>query len=110
MAILREQGVNWPEIKVPMINDENNDVNSGLPLTGKTYVISGSLYTLTRDEAKEKLQILGATVTGSVSKKTDYLVAGPGAGSKLTKAESLSVPVIDEDQLLELLSEHLAES
>jgi DNA ligase (NAD+) len=102
---LREQGIQWPEIKAQI----NSDSTSGQPLLGKTYVISGSLYTLTRDEAKEKLQALGATVTGSVSKKTDCLVAGPGAGSKLTKAESLSVPVIDEDQLLLLLLEHGAE-
>ena len=102
---LREQGIQWPEIKAQI----NSDSTSGQPLSGKTYVISGSLYALTRDEAKEKLQALGATVTGSVSKKTDCLVAGPGAGSKLTKAESLSVPVIDEDQLLLLLLEHGAE-
>lgn len=107
---LREQGVNWPVMKAQVNNDANDEANSDLPLTGKTYVISGSLYTLTRDEAKEQLQALGATVTGSVSKKTDYLVAGPGAGSKLTKAESLSVPVIDEDQLLVLLSKLLAEN
>lgn len=102
---LRERGIQWPEIKAQI----NSDSTSGQPLLGKTYVISGSLYALTRDEAKEKLQALGATVTGSVSKKTDCLVAGPGAGSKLTKAESLSVPVIDEDQLLLLLLEHGAE-
>jgi DNA ligase (NAD+) len=99
---LREQGICWPEIKI----QSNSDSVVGLPLAGKTYVISGALYALTRDEAKEKLQGLGATVAGSVSKKTDCLVAGPGAGSKLVKAESLSVPVIDETQLLLLLSEY----
>jgi DNA ligase (NAD+) len=103
---LQEQGVNWPERNSQI----NNEADVSLPLTGKIYVISGSLYALTRDEAKEKLQALGATVTGSVSKKTDCLVAGPGAGSKLTKAQSLSVPVIDEEQLQVLLSEYLAES
>jgi DNA ligase (NAD+) len=102
---LREQGIQWPEIRAQI----NSDSTSGQPLLGKTYVISGSLYALTRDEAKEKLQALGATVTGSVSKKTDCLVAGPGAGSKLTKAESLSVSIIDEDQLLLLFLEHGAE-
>ena len=101
---LREQGIHWPQIKAQATI--GNDSVSRLPLTGKTYVISGSLYELTRDEAKEKLQELGASVTGSVSKKTDCLVAGPGAGSKLTKAELLKVLVIDEDQLLTLLSEH----
>ncbi len=102
---LRDQGIQWPEIRAQI----NSDSTSGQPLLGKTYVISGSLYALTRDEAKEKLQALGATVTGSVSKKTDCLVAGPGAGSKLTKAESLSVSIIDEDQLLLLFLEHGAE-
>jgi DNA ligase (NAD+) len=102
---LRERGIQWPKVKAHI----NSASASGLPLAGKTYVISGSLYALTRDQAKEKLQGLGATVTGSVSKKTDCLVAGPGAGSKLTKAESLSVPIIDEDQLLLLLSEHEVE-
>jgi DNA ligase (NAD+) len=101
---LREQGIRWPEIKV----HSNSDSVVGLPLAGRTYVISGALYALTRDEAKEKLQGFGATVTSSVSKKTDYLVAGPGAGSKLVKAESLSVPVIDEAQLLLLLSKYQA--
>jgi DNA ligase (NAD+) len=102
---LREQGIQWPVIKAHI----NSDSTSDQPLLGKTYVISGSLYSVTRDEAKEKLQALGATVTGSVSKKTDCLVAGPGAGSKLTKAASLEIPVIDEDQLLLLLLEHGAE-
>lgn len=99
---LREQGIRWPEIKI----QSSSDSVVGLPLAGKTYVISGALYALTRDEAKEKLQGFGATVAGSVSKKTDCLVAGPGAGSKLVKAESLSVPVIDEAQLLLLLSKY----
>ncbi len=99
---LLEQGVNWPEAKAQNNTDDSNE----LPLVNKTYVLSGSLFGLTRDQAKEKLQALGATVTGSVSKKTDYLVAGPGAGSKLTKAESLSVPVLDEEQLLALFEQY----
>ena len=60
---------------------------------------------MTRDEASEKLRALGAKVSGSVSAKTNVLVAGPGAGSKLTKAESLGVDIIDEAALIALLSE-----
>lgn len=72
-------------------------------LSGKTFVITGTLSEMTRDEAKELLQTAGANVTGSVSAKTDYLLAGENAGSKLAKAEKLGVEVIDEARLLELL-------
>jgi len=71
----------------------------------KTIVITGTLPTLSRDEAKQKLLSAGAKVTGSVSVKTDFLLAGDKAGSKLTKAEKLGVQVIDETQLLEMLAE-----
>ena len=74
------------------------------PLAGLTFVLTGTLERRTRDEAGEALRTLGAKVTGSVSKKTSYVVAGPGAGSKLTKAESLGVPVLDEEQLERILS------
>ena len=74
------------------------------PLAGLTFVLTGTLERRTRDEAGEALRTLGAKVTGSVSKKTSYVVAGPGAGSKLTKAESLNVPVLDEEQLERILS------
>ena len=73
------------------------------PLAGKTFVITGTLPTLSRDEAKELLEAAGAKVAGSVSKKTHYLVAGAEAGSKLDKARELGVIVIDEDGLKELL-------
>jgi DNA ligase (NAD+) len=73
------------------------------PLDGKTFVITGTLPTLKREEAKERVEAAGGKVTGSVSKKTDYLVAGEEAGSKLDKARSLEVPVIDEAALLALL-------
>ncbi|MDH4285388.1 MAG: NAD-dependent DNA ligase LigA, partial [Gallionellaceae bacterium] len=66
-----------------------------LPLSGKTFVLTGTLATMGRDEAKEKLESLGAKVSGSVSKKTDYVVAGVEAGSKLAKAQELNVPVLD---------------
>ncbi|MDO8713530.1 MAG: NAD-dependent DNA ligase LigA [Polynucleobacter sp.] len=72
-------------------------------VSGKTFVLTGTFPTMTRDEAKDLLEKAGAKVAGSVSKKTDYVVAGVDAGSKLTKAEELGVPVIDEVTLLELL-------
>jgi len=75
------------------------------PLAGKTFVLTGTLPTLTRDEAKSKIEAAGGKVSGSVSKKTDYLVAGEEAGSKLDKARSLSVNVIDEEALLKLLTQ-----
>ena len=71
---------------------------------GKTFVLTGTFPTLTRDQAKDLLEKAGAKVAGSVSKKTDYVVAGTDAGSKLTKAEELGVPVIDEAAMLALLS------
>ncbi len=98
---LRKAGVTWTE-QAPVDRDS-------LPLAGLTYVLTGSLEQLTRDQAKERLQALGAKVAGSVSKKTDYLVAGPGAGSKLKKAEELEVDIMDEAGLLELLSQWEAE-
>ncbi len=74
-----------------------------LPLAGKTFVLTGALPTLSRDEAKDLLEARGAKVAGSVSKKTDYVVAGAKAGSKLAKAEALGVAVIDEAGLRALL-------
>jgi len=79
---------------------------ASLPLEGQTAVLTGTLPTLSRDEAKEKLEALGAKVAGSVSKKTSFVVAGAEAGSKLDKANELGVPVWDEAQLLALLTEH----
>jgi DNA ligase (NAD+) len=73
-----------------------------LPLAGKTFVLTGTL-AMAREEAKEKLEALGAKVAGSVSKKTDYVVAGVEAGSKLDKARELGVVVLDEQQFFELL-------
>ncbi|MCC2615338.1 NAD-dependent DNA ligase LigA [Aestuariibacter halophilus] len=96
-ALLAE-GVEWPDV-VAVVGDD-------LPLSGKTVVLTGTLSSMGRDDAKARLQALGAKVAGSVSAKTDYLIAGEKAGSKLRKAESLGVAVMDEQQMLELFAAH----
>jgi DNA ligase (NAD+) len=73
------------------------------PIAGKTFVLTGSLPTLTRDTAKDMIEALGGKVAGSVSKKTDFVVAGAEAGSKLEKAQSLGLAILDETQFRELL-------
>jgi DNA ligase (NAD+) len=73
-------------------------------LAGLTFVLTGTLPNLSREEAKEKIEAAGGKVAGSVSKKTNYVVAGEEAGSKLDKAQQLKVPVIDEAGLMELLA------
>ena len=75
-------------------------------LKGKTWVLTGTLEQLKRSEAKVFLQDLGAKVSGSVSAKTDCVVAGPGAGSKLTKANELNIPVMDEDAFVQFLQKN----
>jgi len=92
---LRACGVSWQEGEAA--------ARAPQPLSGKTFVITGTLPTLSRDEAKDMLEAAGAKVAGSVSKKTDYLLAGSDAGSKLTKARELGVAVIDEGLLADLL-------
>ena len=96
---LRACGVSWEEGEPA--------ARAPKPLAGKTFVITGTLPTLSRDEAKDKLEAAGAKVAGSVSKKTDFLVAGAEAGSKLDKAIGLGVAVIDEAQMLEILANGL---
>ncbi len=93
---LRAVGIHWPEGEAAPA--------ALLPLAGKTFVLTGTLPTLSRDEAKEMLEARGAKVSGSVSKKTHYVVAGSEAGSKLDKARELGVPVLDEDGMRTLLA------
>jgi DNA ligase (NAD+) len=81
-------------------------VVEGLPLAGQTWVLTGSLERMSRDIAKDKLESLGAKVAGSVSAKTHCVVAGPGAGSKLAKANELGLKVLDEDQFVSFLEGH----
>ena len=92
---LRDKGVTWPDLE-PAPRSTGS-------LTGRTFVITGTLSSMTREQAQEALTARGAKVTASVSKKTSYIVAGGEAGSKLARAEELGVPVLDEQQFLELL-------
>ena len=94
---MQEYGVEWVE-------SDPVELPSDGALSGKTFVITGTLPTMTRDAAKELIQSAGGKVTGSVSSKTDYLVAGEKAGSKLIKAEKLEVMVLDETALKALIS------
>ena len=89
---LLDAGINWPEIKEVSADEQ--------PLLGKTYVLTGSFNTISRNEIKALLIGLGAKVSGSISAKSDALVAGEKAGSKLAKADALGVPVKDEDAIV----------
>ncbi|PUE09560.1 DNA ligase (NAD(+)) LigA [Limnohabitans sp. T6-5] len=93
---LRDAGIRWAEGEALAPTE--------MPLAGVTVVLTGTLQTMGRDEAKDKLEALGAKVAGSVSKKTSYVVAGAEAGSKLDKAQALGVPVLDDAGLAVLLS------
>ena len=94
-----EINVHWPEVQV-IVPEEIDS-----PFAGKTVVLTGSLSILSRDEAKDRLTALGAKVSGSVSKKTDLVIAGEAAGSKLAKAQELGIEVIDEAEMIRLLGD-----
>lgn len=93
---LIDHGVTWEEVK------PQRATRSG-PLEGQVFVLTGTMQSMTRDELKAKIQALGGKVTGSVSKKTDYVVYGDKAGSKLTKAQKLEIAIIDEEGVNKLL-------
>ena len=97
IAQLRASGAHWSEHEQRQMTE--------LPFSGKTFVLTGTLVAMSRDEAREKLETLGAKVSGSVSKKTDYVVAGAEAGSKLDKAHELGIAVLNEQQFMALLNE-----
>lgn len=99
LEALQQQGVSWPETAP-------SDVAAGEGgLSGHVFVLTGSLDSMTRDQAKDRLEALGGKVSGSVSRKTTALIAGVKAGSKLAKAESLGVEILDEAGLLSLLEQ-----
>jgi DNA ligase (NAD+) len=98
LAQLISLGVHWPKVQA--------QADVVLPLAGQTYVITGTLTQFGRDDAKAELEKLGAKVAGSVSKKTTALVAGSEAGSKLEKAQSLGVSILDEEAFVKLLALH----
>jgi DNA ligase (NAD+) len=97
IAALRRSGVHWQDIERKAQGD--------LPLAGKTIVLTGTLESMERHQAQERIRALGGKASGSVSAKTDYVVAGASAGSKLQKAEKLGVTVLDEEQFLRLIGE-----
>ena len=96
IAALRERGVHWPAQK------RRSNASAGA-LSGKTFVITGTLASMSRDEASDRIKALGGKVSGSVSKKTSYVVVGAEAGSKLQKAQELGVETLDEQAFLKLI-------
>jgi DNA ligase (NAD+) len=96
IAGLRESGVHWKETQPRAVPQDG-------PLAGKTFVLTGTLSSMTRDEAKDRIQAMGGKVTGSVSKKTTFVVYGEKPGSKLRKAQDLDVDTLDEEQFEVLL-------
>ncbi|MEK6596430.1 MAG: BRCT domain-containing protein, partial [Pseudomonadota bacterium] len=95
---LRASGVHWDEH-----GGEPESSSAAAPLQGKTFVLTGTLPNMSREEAKESIESLGGKVTGSVSKKTDYVVVGADPGSKYDKALSLGITILDEAGLQALL-------
>jgi len=106
LAVINElqgAGVHWPEFDPVEVQSSQQN----LPFNALSFVVTGTLSSLSRDELKFQLQELGAKVMSSVSKKTDYLVAGEKAGSKLIKAQDLQVTVLDESQALSMIAKAL---
>jgi DNA ligase (NAD+) len=97
VKLLQAYGVRWPETDA--------QVATSLPLAGKTFVLTGTLPHLTREAAKDRIEAQGGKVAGSVSKRTDYVVAGTDPGSKADKARALGIAMLDEDGLLKLLGD-----
>ncbi len=97
--LTEKAGISWPDVM--LVKAEEIDS----PFAGKTVVLTGSLSQLSRDEAKDRLTAMGAKVSGSVSKKTDLVIAGEAAGSKLVKAQELGISVIDEAEMIRLLEQ-----
>lgn len=95
--LVQKVGITWPAPQVVRVDEIDS------PFAGKTVVLTGTLSLMSRDDAKAKLVALGAKVSGSVSKKTDMVIAGEAAGSKLTKAQELGVRVLSEQEMLQLL-------
>jgi DNA ligase (NAD+) len=98
IARMRKLGVHWPAVARPR--------REGLALADQTFVLTGTLSAMSREEAEERLRALGAKISGSVSKKTAYVVAGADPGSKLRKAQELGVKVLEERDFLDLLGRH----
>jgi DNA ligase (NAD+) len=96
---IRDQGL---QLENPLFQPADEEQ----PLEGRTFVFTGSLEEWTRKEVKRKVERLGGRAASSVSSRTDYVVAGPGAGSKLKEAEEQGVPVMDEGKFREFLKEH----
>ncbi len=101
-ALFKRSMNTWNQLRE--LAGSSSETEKSLPLDGKTVVLTGSLSAMTRDEAGAKLEALGAKVAGSVSKKTDFIVAGEAAGSKLEKAQALGIEIWDEARLLEFLA------